>query len=1408
MSFIFFRIYNYPSSMRLTFFAALIVFTIPSQLFAQTIVAVPFNQLEASQYNIGMNGVAWSQSSTLSNFFKLYTTGWLNGNVNTNKPWNYYGPGAEGILNYASNNAPPTIYGVNGFDASTNVQHLLDNHHRVSGLYLLTTIFTNGYSATVTVTNASGTVITTNIGAAPDYTFVTQTADWSSMSPSAFWSNMLAGTGNTNFAPVSTNANGFWSTTNQPTFLWAYNRGVAQIPTSIPPPMMPNLTDDTLRDVAAQVNYPRDYGFTLVGYQNRDDAEQFDIQGNDGPGLVLYYQEFWWANYLRPYVYLIPTASNIPTAGMDSNAPFQFTDYAQLIAFSADFLCHSSNASSLPGYYDPGLSSVDFPSFRPGSSVLIGPGGNLDVSGNMIVDNGGTLTVKGTLSVTNETFYIGKGTADNSMIISNGGSVTGDNTVIGSEAGATNNRVVVTGVGSLWTNSGSLSVGFAGSGNSMLISNGGKVYNAGGYIGHEASAVGNLVTVTGSNSSWINSGDLYVGFAGQSNRLVISNGGYVSNVNGFDDGISPADAFNSVLVTGSGSKWQNSGNLTFGLAGHDNSLVISNGGIVTVGGLSIIGDLSTATNNSVLVTGNNSLLSNSGTITIGNMGSGTLTVANGGMLVASQIRIGQYGDLDFGRYQQNDLAGTVLTPEIIFTGINSDDYGINFNQVDTLRLTSSISGAGWVCALGTGTTVMNGNNSYSLYTKIDAGTLVAASTNALGTGYVGIGGYADRATLMLATNLTVGDFIWGSNGVVALTAGSQTLTVAGMTNSAGAADGANAFQFLEHALNNNTNTLINFTSQSGFTTNSLSVLGISGYSFSTNGNRISAYISTSANVGVSTAITINGTLTVNSLTVNPSGTLQGTGTLFLTGGNLTINGTLAPGNSPGTFYVSGGNLVMGASSVWDEQIYSSTSYDRVVVTGSAILNGTLNITSFGNGGIQFGQNLNFLTASGGISGAFSSIVAPEGFRARLLVSSTQANILIAPTSYTQLAANRNQSNVATALNSFIPFTRGDQQVVSTSLDSLTASQYAQAFNAIMPTFYQQIATIAFNNANAQNMQLNQRLWGLRVAEGGGFSMSGLADNVAMIQEGQGDGKGVLDSKKDILRPGIDNHWGMFVDGNGIFAQANSGNMLPGYNSQSGGVTTGLTYKWNDSMASGIYAGYQGTYTKSGANGSGLGTGSSLIDNAVRFGVFGTYGQKDGKGLYANALAGGAYHNLRANRVIQFTGLNRTANSSLGAGELDTMLATGYDLQKGKFTYGPTASLQYTYLGVNSVNETGAQSLNFNSGGWNSSSMLSSVGAHAAYNWQAGRNILLVPQVSLNWQHEFMQNPYAISGNLGGTSPTFANWSAAPIRDFLYTGVGFTMEFGKRWNTSFFYNAAAGNSDLVSQNIFWSAGVKF
>jgi T5SS/PEP-CTERM-associated repeat protein len=218
---------------------------------------------------------------------------------------------------------------------------------------------------------------------------------------------------------------------------------------------------------------------------------------------------------------------------------------------------------------------------------------------------------------------------------------------------SSNNSALVTGAGSLWTNSGDLYVGNEGSGNSLVISNGGRVANTIGYIGDQPNSSNNSVLVTGSNSLWTNSGDLFVGLQGSGNSLVISNGGTVASGEGY---IGAVSSNNSALVTGAGSLWTNSGNLYVG-----NSLVISNGGTVA-SGVGYIGLLSS--NNSVLVTGSNSLWTNSGTVTIGAGGAegNTLTVADGGQVVASEIVV------NAGRLQADTAGAFGSTPLVTLGG--------------------------------------------------------------------------------------------------------------------------------------------------------------------------------------------------------------------------------------------------------------------------------------------------------------------------------------------------------------------------------------------------------------------------------------------------------------------------------------------------------------------------------------------------------------------------------------------------------------------------------------------------------------------------------------------------------------------------------------------------------------------
>ena len=557
-------------------------------------------------------------------------------------------------------------------------------------------------------------------------------------------------------------------------------------------------------------------------------------------------------------------------------------------------------------------------------------------------------------------------------------------------------------------------------------------------------------------------------------------------------------------------------------------------------------------------------------------------------------------------------------------------------------------------------------------------------------------------------------------------------------------------------------------------------------------------IAKNAHIQDNTDYRINGSLESQGFTVTRKGSITGSGVIETKGNSVDQEGKIKLDQADKI-------EIHGDLNQHPDSTTTVTQGGHIGVIGKTTLGGNLHVAS-----LRAGEKMDFLDSTDSIKGSYDSITIdghPELRGILRIVGDPHAYVLAAPKSYTLFAQNQNQINVAGALDAFINSTHADQRTVSDALDELHSWDYSSALNQIIPTLYQSLSTIAFNIDNAQNQELIQRLWGLRLAGASGtsgFSMSGFPDSTPILETQEN--KKSPHRGKDILLAAPDNHWGVFVDGNGIFAQATSANLLSTYNAESGGVTTGLTYQWNRSFSSGLYTGYQGVYSKYSG-------GSSLVDNQVNFGLFGTYGEPSGKGLFLDALVGGAYDNYQMNRSINFgsgeSAISRTATGTPGAGELNTMLASGYDIKYNNWTFGPLSSLQYQYFGANSFNETGANSLDLNTTGWNTSSLIYSLGSHLAYNCKLNKNILLIPQLSLGWQHQFLENPYTINSSFsGGNGQTFGNTSSAPLRDTLYTGIGMTVEFNKTWNSSFFYNSAAGNRDVVSQNIFWSLGMKF
>ena len=305
---------------------------------------------------------------------------------------------------------------------------------------------------------------------------------------------------------------------------------------------------------------------------------------------------------------------------------------------------------------------------------------------------------------------------------------TAEATVAIGTAGISDESLYVSNPGTLLTSSSNVVVGLSTTGNSMVISGGGRVENAvSGIIGSEAGASSNSVTVSGSGSNWTSSGSLVVGSSGTGNSLVVSSGGMVqtgstptSTVLGYNAGSSN----NSVVVTGSGSTLTSSG-VIVGYSGTGNSLVITNGGSMQSSDYdAVIGYNPIATGNSVQVTGSGSLWQTAYGIQVGGSGAGTLTVADGGAVTATQTTIAEFagssGVLNIGRFGQSDAAGTLSTPTIAF---GAGSGRINFNQSNSTTVSSTISGNGAVYQLGSGTTVLSGQNTYTGTTTVANGRL-------------------------------------------------------------------------------------------------------------------------------------------------------------------------------------------------------------------------------------------------------------------------------------------------------------------------------------------------------------------------------------------------------------------------------------------------------------------------------------------------------------------------------------------------------------------------------------------------------------------------------------------------------------------------------------------------------------
>ena len=290
----------------------------------------------------------------------------------------------------------------------------------------------------------------------------------------------------------------------------------------------------------------------------------------------------------------------------------------------------------------------------------------------------------------------------------------------------TPNPAAVTSAGATALN---LAVGQNGTG-VLVVQNGGTLSDFGGFVGNLPGSLG-TATISGAGSTWTNSGNVVVGGQG-TGTLTVENGGTLNSGGGGSIGLAVGST-GIVMVTGPGSSWNNTpgGGLNIGSFG-TGILTIANGGTV-INNTAFAANVGNGpgSQGTVTVTGAGSTWSNSSGVNIGNFGTGTLTVADGGVVIGPVViaaNASAVGTLNIGAGAGNPAAapGTLAAPSLAFgAGIGT----LNFNHTSTSYVFApAITGNGTVNVLA-GTTTLTAANSYSGATNVNAGTLRAGAPN-------------------------------------------------------------------------------------------------------------------------------------------------------------------------------------------------------------------------------------------------------------------------------------------------------------------------------------------------------------------------------------------------------------------------------------------------------------------------------------------------------------------------------------------------------------------------------------------------------------------------------------------------------------------------------------------------------
>ncbi len=614
------------------------------------------------------------------------------------------------------------------------------------------------------------------------------------------------------------------------------------------------------------------------------------------------------------------------------------------------------------------MQSINGGSLELISGTIINTGGTIEANGGSVLLNGGTITggtltsvgnneidQQGVTYLTNVTLSAGSNLKilDGShayVASSNGGTATVNGTVTVNKGGSNANTSISIGGAVDFTGTGSVILnGFAGNVESAWIADLGNS-NLTQDSGHTISGTGTISVDNFTNNGTVNANSSGNTLLLQTNSLAYTN--------------------NSVWEATGG------GTLSFGPGTYDNAgSLMADGGVVEFNGYTTIANTGTMqAGNGGALDAFSATITNTGTMRADNGGSvqefsasitntGGTIEANGGSVLLNGGTVTGGALTSIGNSEIDQQGITYLTNITL-------SAGSNLKVLDGSHMYFSANGSSTVTTTNNGTITVNKGG-----TNVGTGIGIGGTVDLSGTGSIILNGYAGNSESAWIYDIANSNLTQDSGHTIS---GGGMILVDNFTNNGTVNADASG------------NTLLLETNGTAYTNNGTYEATSGGTLYVTTLTNVSSGTLTGGTyqVNASSTMILPGTITTNAATIVLNGanasfaaisTLtsnKGTikllnGASFTTAGDLINSGTISL--DPSTLNVTG-NLVLTSSSVVDIGLTGTQAgqYDTIHVTGSATLAGTLSLNLASGFTASVGESFNFISADGGITGAFTN----------------------------------------------------------------------------------------------------------------------------------------------------------------------------------------------------------------------------------------------------------------------------------------------------------------------------------------------------------------------------------------------------------------------------------------------------